>query len=135
MKKLILCSLVLYALFSFQGLMAQNRVITGNVSDPEGLPITGVTVVVKGTSIGTISGINGDFELDIPETAETLIFSFIGMKTQEMSVEGITVFSIQMEEEAIGIAEVVAIGYGSQRKADITGAVSSVRSEDFNPNS
>ena len=132
MKKLILCSLVLCSLFAFQEVMAQNKAITGNVSDESGQPMLGVTVVVQGTSIGTITGVDGEFQMDVPVTAQTLLFSFVGMKTQEVPIGSNTVFSIQMEEEAIGIAEVVAIGYGSQRKADITGAVGSVRSEDFN---
>jgi len=132
MKKFILCSLVLCSLFGFQGVMAQNKAITGNVSDEQGRPMLGVTVVVQGTSIGTITGIDGVFQMDVPVTAQTLLFSFVGMKTQEVSIEGTAVFSIQLEEESISLAEVVAIGYGSQRKSDITGAVGSVKSDNFN---
>ncbi len=97
-----------------------------------GVPLPGVNIVVKNTTIGTITDLDGNFELTVPENTETVVISFIGMETQEVSVVGRTSLSIVLEVETVGIEEVVAIGYGSQRRADITGAVSSVSSEDFN---
>lgn len=110
----------------------QKKQITGTVTGPDGQPIPGVSVVVKGTTTGITTGMSGEFTLEIPADAQTLVFSFVGMKTQEVPVEGKSVFKIVMEEETIGLGEVVAIGYGSQQKKDITGAVGSVQSENFN---
>ncbi len=106
--------------------------LTGKVSDKAGNPLPGVTVMVKGTKMGTITNDIGFFELsDIPANA-ALIFSFIGMKTTEVPVTGKTLLELVMEEEAIGIEEVVAIGYGTQKKRNITGAVSTVSTNEVN---
>ena len=110
----------------------QEKTITGTVTDAEGVPLPGVNVVAKNTTVGTITDLDGNFELSVPENTETVVISFIGMRTQEVSVVDRTSLTIVLEIETVGIEEVVAIGYGTQRKADITGAVSSVRSEDFN---
>jgi len=132
MIKSFFVSLIAITLLSAQGVMAQNNTITGTVSNTNGQPIPGVSVVVQGTTIGTSTGPDGKFELDVPANAQTLLFSFIGMRDQEVAIEGKTVFNIVLEEESIGLEEVVAIGYGSQKKKDITGAVGSVKSENFN---
>lgn len=110
----------------------QKKQISGTVTGPDGLPIPGVSVFVQGTTTGITTGINGEFQLDIPADAQALVFSFVGMKTQIIPIAGNTVFNVAMEDETIGLAEVVAIGYGSQQKKDITGAVGSVQSADFN---
>lgn len=109
----------------------QQKEITGTVTDEDGLPLPGVSVIVKGTTIGTVTSADGEFSLDIPLNAETLQFSFVGMKTQEIPVEGKSSFSVVLEEDILGIEEVVAIGYGTERKRDLTGAVSSIRSEEL----
>ncbi len=105
--------------------------LIGIVTDKEGRPIPGVSVIVKGTTIGVVSGVDGEFSLEVPENTESLLFSFVGMKTQEVSIVGKTTINIVMEDETIGLAEVVAIGYGTMKKSDLTGSVASVRSEDF----
>ena len=104
----------------------QPRNITGKVHDVDGTPLAGVSVIVQGTSIGTVTNINGEFSLDIPLSAETLQFSFIGMKTVEQLIGSESDFSIIMEEDAISFGEVVVIGYGSVRKKDLTGSVGSL---------
>jgi iron complex outermembrane receptor protein len=114
------------------GSMQQQKQISGTVADTDGNPIPGVSVIVKGTTTGTTTGADGEFQLEISADAQTLIFSFVGMQTQEIAVAGQTAFNVQMVEESIGLAEVVAIGYGTQKKNDITGAVGSVKSENFN---
>lgn len=112
--------------------LQQEKKITGTVVDADGNPIPGVSVILKGTTTGITTGVNGEFQLEIPADAQTLVFSFVGMRTQEIPVAGKTVINVTMQAETIGLAEVVAIGYGSQKKSDITGAVGSVQSENFN---
>lgn len=110
----------------------QSKEVSGTVYGTDGNPIPGVSIIVKGTNVGVVSDIDGEFRLDIPSTAEVLVFSFVGLRTQELTIGDQTTFNIVMIESAIGIEEVVAIGYGSQKKTDITGAVTSVRRENFN---
>ncbi|MDF7812125.1 TonB-dependent receptor [Hymenobacter sp. YC55] len=97
--------------------------LTGRVvsQNNEGLP--GVTVVVKGTTIGTTTGADGSFTLPVPETAGTLVFSFIGFQTQEHRFAGAEKLSIKLTEDTKSLDEVVVVGYGTQKKADVTGAV------------
>jgi TonB-linked SusC/RagA family outer membrane protein len=109
--------------------MQQQKTVTGVVTDQEGQPLPGVTVVVKGTTTGTVTDNDGGFSLRIPNDAEILQFSFVGMKTQDVSVAGKTTFTVSMEEETIGLEEVVAVGYGSMKRSDITGSISSVNME------
>lgn len=103
--------------------------VSGKVVDTSGSPLPGVTVVVKGTNWGTITDGEGIFSLSNVPTDATLIFSFVGMRTQEISVAGKSTINIVLKEEAIGIDEVVAVGYGTQRKGNLTGSISSVKSE------
>jgi len=108
---------------------ARQKKITGKVTDTSGAPLPGVTVVVKGTTNGVITDPDGNYSLpDVPADA-TLVFSFVGMKTQEIGVTGKQTINVEMEVEAIGIEEVVAVGYGVQKKSDVTGALVSVSSE------
>jgi TonB-linked SusC/RagA family outer membrane protein len=108
----------------------QGRRITGVVTDSNGETITGANVVEKGTTNGVITDIDGKYALTVRENA-ILQFSFIGMKTQEIPVAGRTTLNVTMGDDAIALDEVVAIGYGYQRKSDLTGAVSSVKAEDL----
>jgi TonB-dependent starch-binding outer membrane protein SusC len=110
---------------------AQQQSIRGTVTDNQGMPLPGVTIVVKGTTIGTVTDSDGSFRMQIPEDAETIVFSFVGMGTQEIPVEGKTNFEITMTEETIGLEEVVAIGYGTVKKSDLTGSVSSVKPDEI----
>jgi TonB-linked SusC/RagA family outer membrane protein len=103
--------------------------IKGTVKNKSGTPIPGATIVVKGTTQGAITDTNGNFILTNVSGDATLIVSFVGMKTQEILVAGQTSISVTMEEETIGIEEVVAVGYGTMKKANLTGAVSQINSE------
>jgi TonB-linked SusC/RagA family outer membrane protein len=109
----------------------QKKEISGTVKDSKGLPIPGVTVIVKGTTTGIITDTDGKFKLAVPADAKILSFSFVGMKSQEALISGKTSFSIVLEEEIVGLEEVVAVGYGTQRKATLTGAVSAMRSSEL----
>jgi len=111
-------------------LQAQQKSVSGKVTDINGLPLPGVTIVVKGTTQGIITDTEGNYSLmDIPAGA-TLIFSFVGMKQQEIPIEGRNIINVQMREESVGIEEVVAIGYGTRSKRFVTGSVSSVDMEE-----
>ncbi|MBV5313862.1 MAG: TonB-dependent receptor [Prolixibacteraceae bacterium] len=110
----------------------QKRDISGTVKDNSGLPIPGVTIVVKGTSVGILSDMNGEFKISVPGDANTLVFSFVGMKTQEVQISGTSVVKVVMEEETLGIEEVVAVGYGKNSRKNLSSAVSTVKSEDLN---
>ncbi|WP_158872242.1 SusC/RagA family TonB-linked outer membrane protein [Maribellus comscasis] len=107
----------------------QQKTVSGRVIDSEGQPLPGVTVVVKGTTQGTVTSADGEYSLSGITTNVTLQFSFVGMKTQEILAEGQTTINVRMEADAIGIEEVVAIGYGTQKKVNMTGAVDVVTSE------
>jgi TonB-linked SusC/RagA family outer membrane protein len=110
---------------------AQQTVISGKVAEQNGSPLPGVTVVFKGTTIGTVTNIDGDFTLNQPEGQSILTFSFIGMKTMDINISGKTTINVVMEAETIGLEEVVAIGYGIAKKGDLTGAVTTVSTADF----
>ena len=105
----------------------QQKQITGKVIGADNAPIPGVSVIVKGTTLGTLTDNNGNFSISIPQDARTLSFSFIGMNRVEVEIGNKTVFNIIMEETSIGLDEVVVIGYGTQKKVNLTGAVSAVR--------
>ncbi len=131
MKNTTVMILLVFGLLSFTDLSGQTVDVSGKVKNVSGEPLTGVTVVVKGTSTGTVSDYNGNFSLRNVPSNGILSFSFVGMKSQEMNVSGKTFFDVTMEEETIGLEEVVAVGYGSMRKKDVTGAVASVAREDI----
>jgi len=108
-----------------------NLKISGKVNESSGAPLPGVTVIVKGTTQGTVTDADGNYSISNVPGDATLVFSFIGMKTQEMPVAGKTTIDIIMAVDAVGIEEVVAIGYGTQRKGELTVAVSQVKGEDL----
>lgn len=107
----------------------QQKEISGKVTDTSGEPLPGATVMVKGTTIGTVTDANGNFSLRIPANAQTLQISFVGMKTVEIPIGNRITFNIVLEEEAIGLEEIVAVGYGTMKKVNLTGAVASVDSK------
>lgn len=110
---------------------AQQRKFTGKVVDSKGIPIPGVTILVKGTTVGAVSDIDGNFSLVNLADHAVLAISYVGMKSQEVSVAGKTSLTITLTEDAIGLDEVVAIGYGTSKKRDVTGAVGSVKAENI----
>jgi TonB-linked SusC/RagA family outer membrane protein len=131
LKPGLLFLIACFILISTSVYSQQQLNISGTVKDQGGQPLPGVSVVVKGTTVGTVTNADGQFSLTLPPNAETLVFSFVGMKAQEVPVDNRTTFSIIMEEETIGMEEVVVVGYGTQKKANLTGAVDQVTSEVF----
>ncbi|MCF6333603.1 MAG: TonB-dependent receptor [Draconibacterium sp.] len=104
----------------------QQNPITGTVTDEAGQPLPGVTVVVKGSTQGTVTNADGNYSIGNLPSDAMLVFSFVGMRTQEIKVGDQTSINIALQIDAFGIEEVVAIGYGSIRKSDLTGSVASV---------
>ncbi|MCE4566609.1 TonB-dependent receptor [Maribellus sp. CM-23] len=109
----------------------QKRVITGKVSDENGESLPGASVVVKGTTLGVTTDMDGNYSLEIPNNAEILVFSFVGMKSQELAIGNQTQVNASMKADMVGLEEVVAIGYGVQNKRDVTTSIASVKAEDL----
>jgi len=105
--------------------------ITGNVKESNGQPIPGVSVLVKGTTTGTATDVNGNFSFTNLGPEAVIIFSFVGMKSQEFKIGNKSAINVILTEEAIGLNEVVAVGYGTTRKRDLTGAVAVVSSKEL----
>ncbi|MES2238618.1 MAG: TonB-dependent receptor [Bacteroidota bacterium] len=121
MKCCICISLFLTGFLS----MAQEKTVSGNVKETSGLPIPGVSVLIKGSKLGTQTDFDGNFKLR-SKIGDVLVFSFIGMKTTETTVDSRASYSVILKEDAAILEEVVVIGYGKVKKSDLTGAVSSV---------
>jgi TonB-linked SusC/RagA family outer membrane protein len=129
LKKILAFQLLVF--LSCWTVLAQEITISGTITLQNGEPLPGASVVVKGTSTGTIADADGNFSLDIPEGTETLVVSFIGMKSKEVPVTSSRTYNITLEEDVYNLEEVVAIGYGTMKKSDLTGSVVSVKSEEI----
>ena len=108
---------------------SQKKELKGKVTDEKGAPLPGVSVSVKETTIGIITDNDGNFSLLAPIDAKTLVFSYIGLKTLEVTIGTKTVFNVTLHEQTTSLSEVVAIGYGSRARKDITTAISTISSE------
>lgn len=126
-KLLIFC--FLSTLFSVYG-QAQDVNVAGKVLDEVGLPIPGVTILIKGTAKGTTSDFDGNYQI-VTSSNGTLVFSYIGYATIEESINGRTQIDIKLNPEAQNLDEVVVVGYGSQKKSVVTGAISSIKTKDL----
>ncbi|WP_282017660.1 SusC/RagA family TonB-linked outer membrane protein [Salegentibacter mishustinae] len=133
MKNLIVISLLFFTV----GLLGQNKTITGTVISEEGIPVAGATVAVKDSNRGTMTDFDGNFELEV-STGETLVISYVGYKTKEVSVDQPSVYQITLIEDLALLDEVIVTGYTSEKKSDIAGAISVVdvdeMSQEFSPN-
>src|SRR5689334_15999506 len=126
MKKNLLCYLFVAGLFLIHAPgMAQTTVVTGTVVASDNAPIPGVTVVLKGKSSGTVTDSDGKFTISA-EPSDVLVFSFIGFATLEQQVGSSDNINVTLTESAESLAEVVVVGYGEQKKVNLTGAVASV---------
>ena len=105
--------------------------VSGIVTDSSGEPLPGVTIVIEGTNLGTTSGMDGEYTLNIPENTDNpvLIFSYIGFTTQRLEIDAREVINVVMTDDVKTLDEFVVVGYGIQRKVDLTGAVSSIDAE------
>ena len=119
---------LLFILLSYSG-YSQSKNITGSVSDEKGMPLPGVSILVKGTNNGTMTDFDGKFSLQTKPEASMLVFSFVGMEKQEVQIGNKTVFNVVLKDSETLLDEVVIVGYGTQKKSDVTGSVVSVSTE------
>lgn len=124
---LIICFLVASSL----GALAQSLTVKGKLTDDQGQNLPGVSVVVKGTTTGTVTSSDGTYTVNVPNPNSTLVFSFIGYMTKEESVNGRTSINLAMETDMKALNEVVVVGYGVQKKETVTGSVASVKGADL----
>ncbi|MBK6947663.1 MAG: TonB-dependent receptor plug domain-containing protein [Haliscomenobacter sp.] len=115
-------------LFSMAQLLAQ-RIITGKVMDTNNEPLIGASIFVQGTTIGTVTDVDGSYSLELPQGSNVLIFSYTGYSSKEVTVSTSNVIDIALEEESTLLNEVVVTAYGTTRKEALTGSVTSIKSE------
>ncbi|GHB35302.1 SusC/RagA family TonB-linked outer membrane protein [Mongoliitalea lutea] len=128
MRKVLLLGLVL--LFASASAFAQGRVVTGTVTSGEdGMPIPGASVVVKGTTIGTATDLDGQYSLNVPQGSNVLVFSFVGSATQELNIGNRTVINAVLQPDVRNLEEFVITSFGDLNRREITGAISSVKGE------
>lgn len=118
---------------NFQQTTQQQLTVTGKVTDQSGQPLPGATIVVKGTTQGTVTDAEGNYSLSNVAVNATLVFSFVGMETQEINVGNRTRIDVTLQEEAIALQEVVAVGYGTMQRREVTSSITSIKSEDLIP--
>lgn len=113
--------------------VAQDRVITGKITNSkDGSPLAGASVVVKGANSGTSTAVDGSFSLSVPASAKALVITSVGYDQLDVNIEGKSIVTVALSEQSASLGEVVVIGYGTARKSDLTGAVTSVKAKDFN---
>jgi iron complex outermembrane receptor protein len=105
--------------------------VSGTVTDETGAPLPGAAILVKGTTNGTITDLDGKFSLDVPTDA-VLVISYLGYTPKEVSVTGQSILTIQLDQDDSELNEIVVVGYGTQKRSDVTGSIGSVKTEDFN---
>ena len=128
-KKALLCIGILCALYIQT--FAQTRTVSGSVLDATGAGLPGVSVTIKNTSAGTVTDFDGNYTLSGVNNQSVLMFSYIGFVTQEVAVGSADRLDVNMAEDATLISEIVVTGYGTQRKSQVTGAISSISSKEI----
>lgn len=115
-----------------QSIFAQKRTVSGIVTDSKNEPLIGVNVTIKNASTtGTITDMDGKYTLDVPSNSSVLVFSYIGYSSQEVKVNNRSVIDVVLKDDMQALEEVVVVGYGTMKKSDLTGSVSSITSDNF----
>lgn len=130
MKKQLKCMCMLF-LIGMSYAYAQEKTVTGNVTDQNAIPLPGVNILVKGTTSGTQSDFDGNYMIEAEE-GQVLVFSYLGQRTIELTVGTSSTLDVQMEEDASQLEEVIVVGYGSQSKRKITDNIATISSEQIN---
>ncbi len=131
MRKLCLLFLLIMSMGILYAQTSQPKTVTGTVTDETGEVLIGVSVVLKGTTTGVITDASGVYSIRVPGNDAVLVYSFVGMEPQEVTVGDRTVIDVTMESDVLTMDEVVVVGYGSIKKTDLTGSVGSVASENI----
>ena len=129
-KKQMLLFLIVFMAMATSGI-AQQTNVTGQVTDPSGETIPGVNILEKNTNNGTVTDIDGNFELVVASPEAILVFSFVGFETQEIAVGGRSTIDVVFTEGAHSLDEVVIIGYGTQRERDLTSAITTISTDEL----
>ena len=132
-QKLVLKKIGLFILLVFGGIssFAQLKTITGRVSEINSGTLPGVTVFAKGSTKGTITDVNGNYTLSVSSDVKTLVFSFVGMKTEEVPIGTSSNINVVLKPDVVNVDEVVVVGYGTQKRSGISGAVATVKTKDL----
>src|SRR5690554_3712953 len=131
MKKILQGLLLLFVLAGYNPAVGQTTNVSGIVYDENSEPLPGASILVKGTSTGTVSDIDGQFEVAVPQANSILVVSFLGYISQEIEVSGRSNITINLEADLSELGEVVVVGYGTQKKSDLTGAISTLGGRDI----
>ncbi|MFZ9718684.1 MAG: SusC/RagA family TonB-linked outer membrane protein, partial [Chitinophagaceae bacterium] len=130
MRKL-LCTLLVMAISASQ-LFAQEKVVSGKVTDEkDGAPLSGVSVTVKGSRRGTVTGVDGNFKLELPANARTLVITFVGYESKELSIGSATAFAVSLAPSQNNLEEVVVVAYGTVKKGEYTGSTAQITAKDI----
>ena len=125
---MMLCALAFFMCAGYT-VHAQSKTVSGTVSDETGNGLQGASVAVQGTTVGTLTGADGSFSLEVPGNDAVLVISYVGYERQEITVGTNSNFTITMKEDVSLLDEVVVVGYGTQKKRDVTGAISTIDGE------
>ena len=128
MRKVVM--LIMAIVLSTSHLWAQQRTITGKVTDDKGAPIPSASIVVKGTNFGTTTASDGSFSISVPSSAKALIISSVGLGEKEITLTTSNDYPVTLSTRAGDMAEVVVVAYGSKKKTDLTGSVGTVKGAD-----
>jgi TonB-linked SusC/RagA family outer membrane protein len=123
--------LICFILFNLNTYGQDKITVTGQILDPSGESIPGANIVIKGTTYGTITDLNGMYRIEDVSILDTLIYSFIGYKPVEIPVNNTNNIDVTLEQDFVGLDEVIVVGYGDMRKADLTGSVSTINQADL----
>ena len=124
LNRMLLC---IFLVISFSYVRAQDKTVTGTVTDDKGGPLSGATIKVKGSANGVPSDVSGKFSLTVPASAQTLVVSYVGYAPQEISIKGRSDVQVSLQPTSSNLNEVVVVGYGVQQRKDLTGSVASVK--------
>src|SRR5215213_8930589 len=131
-KYAFLRAVLLFAFtLAFSNVFAQERKISGTITDERGNPLSGATVTVRNTGVATTTDANGQFNLTLPDNAKILVMSYVGMESQEIDINNRTAFSTSLKPSSGVLSDVVVVGYGRARRANLTSAQTSVTSKEI----
>src|SRR2546423_2785138 len=127
MRKYFTLLFLIVAILAF----GQGRTITGKITDEKNKPVVNATIVVKGTTIGTTTNENGNYVLNVPSRAATLVVSYIGMGEKEIDLSSTDTYNVTLSSKTKDLQEVVVVGYGTQKRANLTASISTVKAPDI----